>query len=675
MLGKNRWQPILGLLVFTVSLLKPSVSFAQVSFGYLKITQIYTQNFPEIKVQAIVRDEKGEVLSVTDMANLELLENQQEVTPLNIEVIEGPIEVMFVLDLGPYLDRTGAITIQGEGGVTRKATRLEGILDITGAFLDAMRSGDSVGIITVGPFQDPQVNILQNLTMDQDLLKSKLASLATIPITSQRASQAVQALDEALTALQNSQMNKQNAIQAVVLVSDGNIHNFASPNYSAVLERAQQLAIPIHTILVHEYDVSWSSGKLREVARETNGRFVFYQSNQDRQLIPQWANEQRSQILFTYRSQIGASGSRTVELRTKGKGISRKSSTRKYEVSILPPEVSIQDPLDGATLHRTYSEGETVDLASPKSTTVIANIHWPDGHQRIIQQAKLIITGDSNQEVVSFYPAGDNIRFTVDLTPFTKEEPTEILMWVEVTEELKDPVTGNPLVWTSPRQRLSIDVIPTASTAGNLLKTFPSDCEKLAGLPYALCLGQRYAWLISLSLSSIALLLVVIFRTRIAGAAIQVGDSIRETVARITRPQKTEVGAYLQVLKGANDLPRDRLPLYLNTVTPIGRDKRQADLIFDEHAEQSVVSRLHCEIISEGRVFTIRDKGSTHGTYVNAKRLPELGSQQLQDGDQIEIGPVERGGILLRFELVAEEEAQMMPFESDIIDRETRPMV
>lgn len=674
MLGKNRCQSILGLLVLIVSLVKPSVSFAQVSFGRLKITQIYTENFPEIKVQAIVRDEKGEIPSLTDMTNLELFENQQKVTPLNIEMVEGPIEVMFVLDLGPNLDRTGAVTFRKEGETTRQATRLEEIIDVTGAFLDAMRSGDSVGIITVGPFQRPQVNLLQSLTMDQDILKSKLASLATIPITSQQASQAVQALDEALTALQNSQLHQQNAIQAVVLVSDGNIHNFASPNYSAVLERARQLAIPIHTILVHEYDVSWSSGKLREIARETNGRFVFYQSNQDRQAIPQWADEQRSQVLFTYRSEIGQSGSRTVELRTKREGIGRKSSVEKYDITILPPEVRIQDPLDNATIHRTYSEGETVELASPKSTTVIANIRWPDGHQRIIQQAKLIITGDSNQEVVSFYPAGNNVRFTVDLTPFTKEEPAEILMWVEVTEELKDPVTGNPLVSVSPRQKLSIDVIPQTKTAENLQNIFPSNCEKLVGFPYVLCLGQRYAWLISLSLSFIALLLVVIFRTRIAGAAVQFGDSIRETVARITRPQKTEVGAYLQVLRGADDLPRDRIPLYLNTVTPIGRDKRQAELIFDEHAEQSVVSRLHCEIISEGGVYTIRDKGSTHGTYVNAKRLPELGNQQLQTGDQIEIGPAERGGILLRFELVTEEEPQMA-FESDIVDRETRPMV
>ena len=548
------------------------------------------------------------------------------------------------------------------------------MFDIAAAFIDSMRAGDSVGIITVAPFQQPQVNTLQSLTTDQDLLRNRLASSTYVP--SNQASKAVQALDEAINALQNSQVQGQNVIQAIVLISDGYVHNFASPNYSAVLERARQLGIPIHTVLTHQYDVSWTSAKLKEIARLTYGKYIFYQRYSDREIIPQWANEQRVQYLFTYRSPFGGSENRRVELRTKGGGTGQKSSTASYQVKLSSPEIRIQEPVDGLTINRTYPEGSTIADATPKSATVVATIRWPDGFQRVISRAKLVITGASNQEVILPFPPGDSFRFTYDLTPFTQEGKSELQMWVEVTDELVDAITEKPFVYVSPTQKIYVEVVPPViKPTVTPPPSLPPACADLNGLNSVLCYAQQYAWLLSLSLSFLALMLVIVFRSRIAGVAVQVGDAVRETVARITRPQKTEVGAYLQVLRGAEDLPRNRFPLYLNTVTPIGRDKRQADLIFDENAAQSVVSRLHCEIIEEGGVYTIRDKGSTHGTYVNGKRLPELGSQQLQDGDQIEIGPVERGGILLRFELATEEPMQQIPQEDDIADRETRPML
>ncbi len=109
-------------------------------------------------------------------------------------------------------------------------------------------------------------------------------------------------------------------------------------------------------------------------------------------------------------------------------------------------------------------------------------------------------------------------------------------------------------------------------------------------------------------------------------------------------------------------------------MTTIGRDKRQAELVFDEDAEKSVISRLHAEITETGGQFTIRDLGSTHGTYINGERLPELGIYELVDGDQIELGPVERGGIMLSFELSKDIEDYTPPEDADLPDRKTEPL-
>jgi predicted component of type VI protein secretion system len=54
--------------------------------------------------------------------------------------------------------------------------------------------------------------------------------------------------------------------------------------------------------------------------------------------------------------------------------------------------------------------------------------------------------------------------------------------------------------------------------------------------------------------------------------------------------------------------------------------------------KSSQVSRRHCEIFESGGKLTIRDLGSSNGTYVNGKRV--LGQQLLTPGDELTLGAV-----------------------------------
>ncbi len=54
--------------------------------------------------------------------------------------------------------------------------------------------------------------------------------------------------------------------------------------------------------------------------------------------------------------------------------------------------------------------------------------------------------------------------------------------------------------------------------------------------------------------------------------------------------------------------------------------------------KSSQVSRRHCEIYESGGKLTIRDLGSSNGTYVNGKRV--LGQQALTLGDELTLGAV-----------------------------------
>ncbi|MDQ6716028.1 MAG: DUF3662 and FHA domain-containing protein [Actinomycetota bacterium] len=77
----------------------------------------------------------------------------------------------------------------------------------------------------------------------------------------------------------------------------------------------------------------------------------------------------------------------------------------------------------------------------------------------------------------------------------------------------------------------------------------------------------------------------------------------------------------------------ERYPL-IGPLTVIGRDD-VADIVLDDPG----ISRRHCElrVTNDGPhlVTSIRDLGSTNGTFVNGERIT---SQRLEDGDQITVG-------------------------------------
>ncbi|MGI8716615.1 MAG: FhaA domain-containing protein [Lapillicoccus sp.] len=81
------------------------------------------------------------------------------------------------------------------------------------------------------------------------------------------------------------------------------------------------------------------------------------------------------------------------------------------------------------------------------------------------------------------------------------------------------------------------------------------------------------------------------------------------------------------------DIDGERYPL-VGPLTVVGRDDA-ADIILDDPG----ISRRHTEIrvTSDGPhlVSSIRDLGSTNGTFVNGQRIT---SQRLADGDQVSVG-------------------------------------
>ncbi len=89
--------------------------------------------------------------------------------------------------------------------------------------------------------------------------------------------------------------------------------------------------------------------------------------------------------------------------------------------------------------------------------------------------------------------------------------------------------------------------------------------------------------------------------------------------------------AMLNLVTFKKDGSRKDIPLEAGEYT-VGR-KADADL----RIPLNQISRAHCELTINGSKVTIRDLGSSNGTFVNRQRITEA---TLSAGDQITVGPV-----------------------------------
>lgn len=615
---------------------------AQMSVSRIVITDLNSSQFPDVKVSAIIRDANNEPISSDDVRNLELLENGNPVD-FEFEEIDSNLEIMFVVDMTPSMSK-----YSGKSG----QTRMQETQAIIRGFIDMMHAGDSAGLVVVTA--PDKTNYVQTLTSNMQNLAAAVESLPTLEQRGSN-SNSMNAVLEGLNELSRSTMNGK-SIQSVVFITSGLV---STTGLLDATNRSNTLKIPIHTFLTRSDNLVESYVQpLTSLTKMTGGVYSAFTDVGSLGDTKQWFAKQRSQIQFSYKSAENSNSERTVMVRAK---TGMASSSVNYSVRLEAPELVIDSPVKGQVIQRaatTYNP--SVDQYEPATVSVNAHVNWRDGFERPIVTATLLVDGRPVGQPVQF--PGSTFSFTWDVRDFRQSEQ-EVRLSVQMEDELgikaESEVVPVKFVVSVPPQPTIVSAVGGQA----------QDCSKAGGtFAVVICNITRYSGLIALGLATIALVLVVVFRSKIGAAAVHVGDAVRETVARITRPPQTQVGAYLTVLRGAEDLPRNKFPIYINTLTPIGRDRRQADIVFDESADHSVVSRLHCQIQEEMGQYKLKDLGSSHGTFINGSRLPELGEAMLSDGDQIEVGPVERGGILILFQLASETGDY-----DDIVNRETKP--
>lgn len=125
----------------------------------IHITQVDISSFPQVTLYLSVTDAMGEAYGI-DPSQLHIAENGVSIDAARIEGMEsvGRLSTLLVLDV------SGSMNVAG---------KLEAAQAAANAYIDTMRPGDQVGLVTF----NTDVTYVQPLTQDADLLRAAVDSL------------------------------------------------------------------------------------------------------------------------------------------------------------------------------------------------------------------------------------------------------------------------------------------------------------------------------------------------------------------------------------------------------------------------------------------------------------------------------------------------------------------
>jgi len=616
-----------GTLIFI-----PVAIMSQGEVEVFTITDVNTEAFPLVRLQVAARDTSGASVDILSDASFLVLEDGVELPVISVESVEAGVRLAFVIDPGDGVLHTG-VSLASVYDAAREHIRtfilgrpwmVAGVDEVT----ILVQEGTST-VILAPMGDDPQEigEILTGYIPPPDYNFSRSPEYGDFT----RA-----ALEHGLDELLYSAGGELKP-QALVIFTPGVRADFAD-----VAERAINVGIPIHVILTRSKETHYWDVALRPLAEVTGGKFIALYEVEGLEQLFESLTAPRGEYIVSFRSTSSSPSMREVALELNQAGQIYQAFSQ-YNVELENPQVEIISPGVGSLITRQgQEEPGTPAEAVPTFIIVEAEVSWGDEYPRSLRQARLLV---DDITVAQSQVVDGRVEFAWDIRAYQIEGQVPVELKVQVEDELG-------MQGISSSVTIAIEYIPPSATGFTPTESM---------LVYV-ALG--------VALVAVALAVFLFFnRSRLVPAIQQAGENIIDFVERVTGRRTALIArAYLVPLEGFDKLPSKPYEIY--GTTAIGRSRRHADLLFHINDEDSPISRLHCTILDEDDHFTIRDEDSTNGTLVNDEKLLPLEPLMLQDGDVIDVAPLERGGLRFLFQL-ARPDGQPPGMDDDI--RRTRP--
>lgn len=560
----------------------------------LTITGTDVSRVPSIELLMVGRDNQGNALDFSN-ETVTITHNGQPV---------GPIQ--YVGD-----QQVGTLTVFLIDIPTGVSAQLPAIQDAIKQYASPefmTEQVDSVAVYQVGG--DTAVQLLAPTGF-----YNSVQNLFAIPLTPE--TEATALFDSTVDLLNQIDSLKpdEQMVASIVLMTDGTDAISFENTQPAVIDRAAQLGVPVHTVLLNNSDLTGTPGQpfLAELAAETGGVHAQLDNPTELPIIYDRIGTFRDHARVAYQATGLSGGDATVNV-----SLASNSNVVAETAVQIPeniPSVTLDIPADSRTL-------TLPNIEDPTRLRFALDVSWLDGVEREVTAAQLIFNGDDS--VPYEIPTNSLDDFVVDVLNLTYgNNPVEAV----IIDDQGIRANSAPIILTV--NEGSRDIPDAINGGSNILGS----------------IGRFLLYLFILLLIIGGVLLLWrkgVFanvklpspgsgrRKRRNPTTHIVEDTMQTPAADL--PQKTI--AYLEVL-GSTTRMGSPIPLS-GTVIRIGRNPGMCEIAFEEDV---TVSRYHANLMREGNGYRIFDERSTSGTWVNERQVPEYGTQLL-DGDEVHLGAV-----------------------------------
>lgn len=627
------------LTIFIIGVLWQPTS-AQAGIKTIRISSLDYSAFPQIVTTVRVLDENGRPVRSIAKVDLFVREDSNEVD-FDLQEVYVGVNTVLVIDINNSF----------------RPDAIEEIKQIAFRYIESMGKKDQLAIITVRREQqriENGVAVYQEFTGDQGSLTNSVNNLTYgNPIAG--ISEPLLGMELAMDMLAVDPGSQR--VNTVVLISPGTSKSIHDPGerVDALLDKAADLEriIPIFTIQLGGED----NAHMRNLGAGSGGLYAAFSGQASLDRLFELIEQNRRQMQISLRSTSASAGERILAIGVSGAPAPLVAHPFVVAPPPLAPEiVSVVINQGDPILRQAPAYTENLADIPPTEVVVTATYQWPDGYDRDLFSAELWVDGQFNGEAL-IDPAGE-LRFTWEVRKFKTPGTTTANIEVRIKDELglQNAIQVNvPVQVINPKPEIAAAAEPAAPCGwfgdspgiGDVLG------ETCTNLGITTTKIFTFIFLIGLLIFT-----VVLWLSR--GAVVRAGSGIALWMTDLYRRLSggravQQAKLRLEVINGWQQGDRQVFDLFGET--PIGRDRAYSELVFVDHPH---ISRVHCiihEDVAHG-IWTIEDRESANGTFLNGDRLQPFAHYPLNDGDLIEIAQVGRGGIRFRLHIIIQAGAE-----------------
>jgi hypothetical protein len=623
---------IAALLILLTTLQARSQEAAE---EQLEIASIDISNYPNIVLNLIVTNGKGEVLF--DITNFVLSEDGKPITEFSARQVSEGVDLIVVIDANTSIENRDEAN-----GLSRREKVRDSVVRYANHLMDPQEQ-DRVSIIVPGGGKGRFLETA-NMSFPNEVINAinfyETGQLGDTPLNTMM-----------LQALERAESDREaGRFQVILLFTDG-ARLAEQLDYNVLTTQALARDVAIYGAILGSRADPEEVANVALLTDATGGNMVHLPDAFGTDPLYQEIKARAIQTQIDYHSNLNNSGQHTIRAE-----LGESSAEASVELIVEPPTITLEVD-NSRPIRRVATNANTpLEEMEPGSQPLVAQVRWPDGYPRTLSNATLLIDGTEVPLIGPVLDAGGMLTFDWDLR--TMGAGTYDLQ-VQVVDELGLIGLSKPLALAieveqpqpvpTPLTQIEPTVEPTPEP---VIESEPRPAILANDLPL---IGGGLAALLLLALL-IVVGVVAIRRRRqtgpdleppalapIASQPSQV-DQFDPYATYALTPEFAsgeESGAYLEALENAPE-HQTLIPLSGGNVT-LGRDARLVQIPFNERS----VSRLHARIIETNGAYRIYDEGSASGTYVNFERI-SLTPRILNDKDDVHFGRVH-----LRFHLAS----------------------